>query len=257
MFTGGPFLATYRVQSTNDVSGSGVRCVKFANFLAYPDVPGVSFVWYGEGFWEETKYRHFGEAFQTGGDISIAIAGIAADFYGNGEDTNAFAQGLKFVLDTSPGTIPGRITISGPWNEEWLLAENNVVQEYVSPLGPVTMGGPLFDEFSLQGRWREGEGVRCKISNYSWYGAGEWRGDTYAHLATFAGNAETTITPDAFGASDICQDASFCNEVPWGRIILKPANYLGEGCYEVTGAWNEEWLLVHHADRSGTSSEKI
>lgn len=56
MFTAGPYVAVYRVETSNG-NTSAVRCVKFANLLERPDTRGVSFVLYGEGVGSHGAYR--------------------------------------------------------------------------------------------------------------------------------------------------------------------------------------------------------
>jgi len=171
MFFAGPNVATYRVGTADGRSEVGLRCVKFANLQERAGVPGIGFVWFGEGRLDGMPYRHFGEAFQTSGGLD----GHAAYLHGNGEQVQGHVDGLTFQVESVSATsrVPDRITVRGDWEEVWELEPNGLIHEYTSTLGPMTQAGPSFDHFTVRDKGgTNGEGHRFMFASGSWLGAG-------------------------------------------------------------------------------------
>jgi hypothetical protein len=241
-FTCGPYLETYSVRSQNGTSGRGVRCVRFN-----VDSDSRRLIWYGEGYWGATRYRHIGERFADG-------TANAGDISGNGEDTNGVFLG-SLRLRLSAGNPPRIITVTGAWDETWVLQRDNIVQRYTSRLEPVdSCGGLHFATFEVRdaARRRSGEGIRCVLQPVRggvWYGAGDWNGFDYAHIGTGA----LDDSPDGMGAFDICEPSKFdfCNIFRQGLLEERdvPGKPPSPRCIAVSGAWNEIWELINPASR--------
>jgi len=224
-FACGQHLSTYRVQSLGGANGQGVRCVKF-HF--------GNIIWYGEGYWGEANYRHFGLIPAPG-----VLGGGITDISGNGESFNSFtsSSALQVSRGESINGIPISIRLTGAWNEEWIYESDGVVQEYTSQLGPVR----VCDETSNQLEYRvrdesglnSGEGIRCYVGAI-WYGEGNWNGETYAHI----GFRQRFNRPSAI-AFDICEPSkfSFCSRA---NSLSFDATSLSN-VIRVSGDWNEVW----------------
>ncbi|NJO58918.1 MAG: hypothetical protein HC836_11405 [Richelia sp. RM2_1_2] len=223
-FTCDPHTKTYVVKSLSNAQGQGIRCVKFSNGQNLSQTPRIS--WYGEGNWNGNTYRHVGHAFAKGTNL----IGYASDIHGNGEYFNGNFNG-NLTLRLVNGNA--RIRVTGAWNEEWIPVQSTSYK----PLPRAKTCGGYFDEYQvsdLTGN-RNGSGLRCVLrvgsSNTTWFGNGNWEGNTYSHLGT-RGNT-------GYGASDICK-ANFgptCNTFAYGSIKLTPV----AGGFNVTGAWSEKW----------------
>ncbi|MBE9211482.1 hypothetical protein IQ247_01905 [Plectonema cf. radiosum LEGE 06105] len=222
-FTCAPHTKTYVVKSLSNAQGQGIRCVKFAQGTRTNRLPKIA--WYGEGNWSGSTYRHVGHAFYQGN----SLIGSASDMHGNGEYFNgSFDRNLEIQL------LPGsRIRVTGAWNEEWIPVQSTSYK----PLSRPKTCGNYFDEYQvsdLAGN-RNGSGLRCVLRvgsrNMTWFGNGNWEGNTYSHLGT-RGNT-------GHGASDICNSAfgPICNTFAYGSVKLTPVT----GGFNVTGAWSEKW----------------
>src|SRR6266571_5152796 len=131
-FKCGGDLLTYEVRSSENVPGTGVRCVKY-----YP-LGATVMIWYGEGAWGAPgrRYRHAGIAFR--GSQDAGIVGRAGDIVGNGEDWGASVTNLVFQLTPSDSPAPTAIIVTGTWKEQWTLRAEGV---HYAPLGrPKTCG---------------------------------------------------------------------------------------------------------------------
>ncbi|HEV8651611.1 MAG TPA: hypothetical protein VG276_20010 [Actinomycetes bacterium] len=272
MFVAGPYVACYRAEATGRDHLLGVRCVLFANLLYRPGLAGVGFVWYGEDATQLGAMRHIGEAYMpaSGSRRGDPLPGLAVALDGDADGDGAptaidSAAGLQLTVDPSapateagttlprppedaavPGVgptvpIPPRIRVTGAWRQEWILEPSGVVDEYTSPLPPISAGGPGLDEFEVRNRdGTRGHGLRVMLASGSWLGAGTWRDVPYLHLGTFIGDP-TANGRIKFGAADICHERGFCGAVPWGAMLLRPAPRIGPGVWEMLGAWTEEW----------------
>ncbi|MDJ0737590.1 MAG: hypothetical protein QNJ47_26610 [Nostocaceae cyanobacterium] len=219
-----PHLSTYVVKSLRGVRGKGVRCVKFSQGNSRnPRIPRLA--WYGEGNWGGRTYRHVGHAFYRGRNL----VGSASDIYGNGENfKNSFPGNLKLQIISG-----SRIRVTGAWNEEWIRVRSTNYR----PLRRPRTCGKYFDQYrvsDLAGR-RRGSGLRCVLrvgrKHTTWFGNGNWGGNTYSHIGTRGRNG--------YGAGDICP-ATFgpiCNTFGYGSLKLTPVF----GGFNVTGAWSEKW----------------
>jgi len=225
-FTCGPHLKTYVVRSLDNRAGTGIRCVKFSEGGAGgASIPRLA--WYGEGAWGGCTYRHLGHAFYEG----RMLVGSASDFHGNGECTNNnFPRNLTVRGTTPDWTV---IQVTGAWNEEW----RSVSSTSYRPLPrPQTCGG-YFDQYRVSdlGGGRPGAGLRCMLkvgqANTTWFGNGNWNGNTYSHLGTRGNNG--------YGAGDICGNGfgPSCNNFGYGSLTFTPTS----GGFKVTGAWSEQW----------------
>lgn len=223
-FRCGPHTLTYVVKSLSQGAGTGIRCVKFSE-----GIPGNSGIprlaWYGEGNWNGATYRHVGHAFYNGSNL----IGYASDIHGNGERFNNNFPGNLSIKILSSSTI----RVTGAWNEEW----NLVRTANYKPLPRLTTCGRYLDQYNvsdLNGS-RRGKGLRCVLrvgaKNTTWFGNGEWDGETYSHLGTRSFNG--------YGASDICGSVfgTICNNFGWGSLSFAPV----PGGFDVTGAWSEKW----------------
>ncbi|NJL51395.1 MAG: hypothetical protein HC930_02790 [Hydrococcus sp. SU_1_0] len=230
-FTCGPHLKTYRVTSTNGALG-GVRCVKFINQQGR-DGNFLTFVWYGEGRWGNTDYRHVGSAAIT--ESTGKQVNYAADISGNGEGTNGIFNRLFFRKSSDWQTIQ----VSGDWDEIWTLTTNNVLQDYDSRLQPLNSCGKNFSRYVVtdaNNQANNGTGIRCKAKNGVWYGEGNWNGSPYAHIGFSAYKG--------IGASDICEPSRSraCGNFPIGSLkITGSTSCILPEKLRVQGAWNEIW----------------
>ncbi len=217
-----PHLRTYVVKPLDRRSGTGIRCVKFSDGKPGTAIPKIA--WYGEGRWGRSTYRHVGHAFYRGRNL----VGFASDIHGNGEDTNNnFPGNLKVQISGS------KIRVTGAWNEEWTL----VRAANYKPLERPQTCGKYFDQYKVSdlAGSRRGSGLRCVLRvgprNTTWFGNGEWGGNTYSHLGT--------RSTKGYGAGDIC-DAPFgpiCNTFGYGSLKFNSV----PGGFNVTGAWSEKW----------------
>lgn len=245
-FTCGPYMRTYRVTSLDGVPGLGVRCLLF--LPPVQGLPNSRFVWYGEGYWGRTKYRHIGQYLAQlrgtapPGEQTYFNMG-AVDISGNGEETGGvFPSGSMYSETNHQGpmsNIPPEIVIYRPWRERWTLERDNVVNDYTSPLGPVRTCGSNLVQFNVRDANgdRGGQGVRCGMRDAPvWYGEGTWGNSRYAHLGYFANNSRL----GAAAASDLCEPSRFniCNRFSMGSLqssFISPTEVL------MRGAWNEIW----------------
>jgi hypothetical protein len=225
-FNCGPHLSTYVVKSLGQISGQGIRCVKFSQGR-----PGNSRIprlaWYGEGKWNRATYRHVGHAFYN----SSNLIGYASDISGNGESfNNNFPGNLQMQIINNGD----KIRVTGGWNEEWKLVSST----NYNPLSRPRTCGRYFDQYTVSDLTgsRQGSGLRCVLregrKNTTWFGNGNWGGSNYAHIGTRSSNG--------YGASDICATSigSICNTFAWGSLLLTPVATRG---FDVTGAWSEKW----------------
>ncbi len=226
-FSCGPYMKTYRVRSLSGTPGQGVRCVKF---VPHSVTPNLDFIWYGEGYWKNSKYRHVGEAYYDGTNAT------AGELHSKGEIfDNYFPNSL--VITRSGDRVPHTIRVTGAWNEEWILENDNIVEKYTSSFGSVESCGSSFERtYSVRDPTghRSGRGIRCWLRGArTWYGAGDWDGSSYVHIGSLVSGSR------ASGAVDICNENTFCNTFDWGSIIIigQPKGWL-----TITGAWNEEWI---------------
>ena len=224
-----PHLNTYVVRSLRGVRGKGIRCVKFSQ--GHPRRPGIPRIaWYGEGQWGGKTYRHVGHAFYRG----RTLVGYASDIFGNGENfKNNFPGNLKVTIIN-----PSRIRVTGAWNEEWI----RVRSVNYKPLRRPRTCGRYFDQYKVADLippsrgGRKGHGLRCVLRvgrrNTTWFGNGNWKGNTYSHLGTRG--------VKGYGASDICAKpfGPICNNFSYGSLKLTPVAPKG---FKVTGAWRERW----------------
>jgi len=222
-FTCDPHTITYVVKSLSNAAGKGIRCVKFSNGNTRNRVPKIA--WYGEGNWSGRNYRHVGQAFYRGRNL----IGFASDMYGNGEYFNGNFNGnlkLQFISGS-------RIRVTGAWNEEWIPVKSTSYK----PLRRPKTCGKYFDQYKvsdLKGN-RRGSGLRCVLRvgrrNITWFGNGNWGGNTYSHIGTRASKG--------YGASDICKSpfGPICNTFGYGSLKLNP---VANG-FNVTGSWSEKW----------------
>ena len=222
-FTCAPHTRTYIVKSLRNAKGKGIRCVKFSNGNRRNRLPRIA--WYGEGNWSGRKYRHVGHAFYRGRNL----IGFASDMYGNGENFNGNFNGnlkLQFVSGS-------RIRVTGAWNEEWIPVKSTSYK----PLPRPKTCGKHFNQYKvsdLKGN-RRGSGLRCVLrvgrKNTTWFGNGNWGGNTYSHIGTRGSRG--------YGASDICKSpfGPICNTFGYGSIKI---NLVPDGA-NVTGAWSEKW----------------
>jgi hypothetical protein len=233
-FTCGPNMSTYRVTSPDGTLG-GVRCVKFINADS-GNGRTLLFVWYGEGKWGDTKYRHVGTASidrSSGKQVNQAI-----DIYGNGEGTDGVFNQLDFDTSSTNNRI---IKVSAGWNEIWTFALNNVVEDYSSRLRPLRSCGKNLHRYAVTNSGDQsdnGTGVRCinKVGNV-WYGEGNWNGVHYAHIGFRA--------YQGYGATDICEPSKseVCGNFPIGSLEVTS---LGDYCsspekLKFGGGWSEVW----------------
>lgn len=272
MFVAGPYVACYRAAGTGRAELLGVRCVLFANLLYRPGLAGIGLVWYGEDITPLGATRHIGEAYVPAGGVRRGdpLPGVTTALGRNADGdaapaANDPAAGLQLTVDPPaqateagatlprppddaavPGVgptvpIPPRIRVTGAWQQEWILEPSGVVDEYTSPLSPVSAGGPGLDEFEVRNRdGTPGYGLRVMLASGSWLGAGTWRDVPYLHLGTFIGDP-TAAGRIKFGAADICHQRGFCGAVPWGAMLLRPAPRIAPGVWEMLGLWTEEW----------------
>ncbi|MDH6580821.1 hypothetical protein [Kitasatospora sp. MAP5-34] len=240
MFDAGPYVSCYRARSLTDGSFTGVRCVKFANLIHFPNVRGVAFVWYAEGLDQAGPYRHFGEAFLVpnpapDGPILAHAAGIT----GNGERAEPFLR-LLVSPDRRLGSVPERVRISGDRQEDWELVPDGRISDYTPLPRHVERNGPLLREFKVRRDGTPGFGVRSMLSSGSWIGSGRWLDMTYLHLGTYivdpAGMAR-------YGVSDIAAGNHYCNVVPWGEISLRADAGGPVPFVRTSGTWSETWEL--------------
>jgi len=228
-FDAGPHVSCYRAVTRADGSFAGVRCVKFANLVHCPDVPGVAFVWYAEG---PGPYRHFGEAFVAAGGELVAHA---APIVGNGERDGSFLR-LRFTGS------PEELTVTGDLDEVWTLVPDGVVPGYRPVARHIERTGPHLTEYRVRKvDGSPGFGVRAMLSSGSWLGAGRWLDLTYLHLGTYIGDPAGQVR---FSASDIAATNFFCGLVPWGELTMRPDT---TGDMRLTGVWSEVWQRRHTA----------
>jgi hypothetical protein len=228
-FDAGPHVSCYRGVSRADGSFTGVRCVKFANLVHCPDIPGVAFVWYAEG---PGPSRHFGEAFIAADGELVAHA---APIVGNGERDGEFLR-LRFTGS------PEKLTVTGDLDEVWTLVPDGVVPGYRPVARHIERTGPHLTEYQVRKvDGSPGFGVRAMLSSGSWLGAGRWLDLTYLHLGTYIGDPAGQVR---FSASDIAATNFFCGLVPWGELTMRPDT---AGDMRVTGVWSEMWQQRHAA----------
>jgi len=241
VYESGPHVSCYRSVSLADGSFTGVRCVKFANLVHFPELGGVAFTWYAEGIEPAGPYRHFGEAFMTNGVGSLL--GHAAGITGNGERAEPFLR-LRFEVPAPVAEVPERLIVTGDRAEEWTLVPDGLVPEYRPLPRHIERGGPLLTEYTVRKRdGTPGFGIRCMLSGGSWLGAGRWLHLTYLHLGTYIGPGGAV----RFSASDIAAGNRFRGLVPWGEITIRSDPTAGSSLLHVSGAWSETWQLRHAA----------
>ncbi|MDB9435228.1 hypothetical protein [Microcystis aeruginosa] len=231
-FNCGPHLETYIVRSLDNRRGTGIRCVKFSKGQQGSSIPRLS--WYGEGTWEGATYRHLGQAIDRG----RMLVGFASDIHGNGEDANFNYPGNLDIRTVRPGVI----RVTGAWNEEW----RSVSSVNYNPLPRPKTCGSHFNQYQVTDLTggRRGKGLRCMLkegpANTTWFGNGDWDGNTYSHLGTIGKNG--------YGAGDICPPervhatifGTICNNFDYGSLTFTPTR----SGFNVNGAWSEKWLLV-------------
>lgn len=233
-FSCGPHALTYEVLSLKPgVTGPGIRCVVTA--AGSPELRShPKFIWYGEGKWNNTPYRHLGHAHY----FNNTLKAYASDFYGNGEGfANNFPGNLTVTIVGS-WPAPTEIRISGAWNERWIRRSAPLAY---TPLPPPATCGTRFREYkAVDGTGkRQGSGVRCIMRAWpelhttpvTWYGTGKWGGQRYTHIGF--------STPQGHGAMDLCGPSfgATCNAFAAGKIVIKPV----DSYYDVGGAWSEKW----------------
>ena len=233
-FSCGPHALTYEVHPlTPGVTGQGIRCVVTA--AGSPELPSFpKFIWYGEGKWNNTAYRHVGHAHY----LDNTLKAYASDFYGNGEGSRNNFPGNLTVTIMGNWPAPAEIRISGAWNERWIRRDAPLA--YV-PLPPPAVCGSNFRGYKAVDRngTRQGSGIRCVMRPWpelhtipvAWYGTGNWGKQRYTHLGF--------ITPQGHGARDLCGPSfgATCNAFAAGSIAIDSIN----SYYDVVGAWNEKW----------------
>jgi hypothetical protein len=77
-------------------------------------------------------------------------------------------------------------------------------------------------------------------ANTTWFGNGDWDGNTYSHLGTRGKNG--------YGSADICPPervhatifGTICNNFDYGSLTFTSTR----SGFNVNGAWSEKWLLV-------------
>lgn len=252
-FKCGSHMLTYSVRSLAGTAGAGVRCVRFTGF------PSV--IWYGEGHWNGHYYRHIGTAVSAtfavppranwspskAGDMH----GAAANISGNGEYYTGKTEWLQMRPDTTTQT-PALIRVGGDWDEEWILQTDGVVKNYKSPALATHTCGPSLEAFDVKSTQDvPGKGIRCVWRAWNiWYGEGEWKGKTYAHVGTGGspGIGDSPLLAHNGTAADICDlpRYDFCN---FADKTLTISPYLPAGGpsfphvkIEVRGGWAEDWL---------------
>lgn len=234
LFTCGTHLTTYRVTSPDGALG-GVRCVKFINEKRRDKRDSLTFVWYGEGRWGNTDYRHIGYSAK---EYSGQQSNYAADISGNGEGTNGTFNRLSFRISPNWQTIQ----VSGDWNETWTIAANDMVQDYTSRLQRLNSCGKNLSRYVVtdsNNKTTNGTGVRCRLQSKVWYGEGDWNGIPYAHLGFFTNGGD--------GASDICEPSRSraCGNFPVGSLKIEGMTCGNPEKLRVRGAWNEIWTNNH------------
>jgi hypothetical protein len=241
VFVAGPYVVTYQARSTTDDVPVGIRCVKFANLTERPGVPGVAFVWYGEGVVNGVPFRHFGEAFRTG--AGRVLPGHAVDLPGTADPA---AMTLSFTIPTAG--VPDRIAVSGDRSEHWERIAGTVAQDYRSSLPPLGTGGDLVREYTVRDRdGTPGHGIRCLLSSGSWLGAGQWRGVPYLHPGYLHRRPERTGPTSALRRRRHLPPTGILRI----RAVGKIAGAAGQSGRpierEVLGRWTEDWRLRHPA----------
>lgn len=237
-FTCGPYAATYIVRALDQRTGQGIRCVKFSQNSQRSVNTGIPvMIWYGEGRWGNTTYRHYGAGWLSDRAGGQRITGSAGDIYGNGEGTSGFFRANLQIPASDFAT--GRIRVTGAWNEEWI----RVGSANYNPLPRPRTCGRNFEEYrvsDLTGK-RNGSGIRCmlRLDEYvsgGWYGTGTWNGATYSHIGTSFTNSDQAIV----SVSDLCDSAfgNICNNFNNGSVVFNRVQPRG---YDVTGAWSERW----------------
>lgn len=242
MFDAGPHVTCYRAVSVADGAFAGVRCVKFANLVHCPGVPGVAFAWYGERSGPDGPCRYFGEAFNPapGPSGGADVIGRAAGITGNGERPVPLMRLTFQVREEALGT-PARVAVSGDLREDWTIVPDGVVPEHQQIQRRIERAGPLFTEYTVRKQdGSPGFGIRASLGGQSWIGAGRWRDATYLHLGTCIGPRDGHLL---FGASDIAAGNTYCGAVPWGELRMQPDPQYGESLWRVAGAWSESWRL--------------
>lgn len=220
----GPNLQAYAVYTTSGAKAHGVRCLKKR---------GRSFIWYGEGFWGETIYRHVGKIIYNNSKFNAYMS----DIFGNGEDTAGdFAGNIQVTMERFD-LYPQWIKLSGAINEEWRMVDHNDYFSVVS--AQVKNCGPNFNQYQvtgLTGPIINGEGVRCVMKrkvgdSVVWYGQGSWDDALYAHLGE--------IVNVKYGyAYDICNYRyDICNSKEARLSVDHNSNY-----YLIKGDWTEKWV---------------
>ncbi len=247
-FSCGPHAITYEVLPlTPGVTGQGIRCVVTAagspELLSFP-----KFIWYGEGKWNNTSYRHLGHAHY----LNNTLKAYASDFHGNGEGTSNNFPGNLTVTIVGDWPAPAEIHISGAWNERWIRRDAPLAY---TPLPHPTVCGTAFRGHKAvdMNEARQGSGIRCVMRAWPelhtlpvvWYGAGNWDTQRYTHLGF--------ITPEGYGAMDLCGPSFgiFCNAFAAGSITIKAVN----SSFDVLGAWSEKWLQF--SGESGDSAKTL
>ncbi len=240
-FSCGPFMDTYVVSSPDFFSGEGIRCVKWSTGAKTSKrVP--AFAWYGEGRWDDIRYRHVGHAFASASlPQPNTYQAFATDMYGNGETVQGDYSGGFVITVLDADTIQ----VSQGWNETW----KRVSSTNYSPLPAPTTCGRYFDQYTVQSldayaaqrtrkatKVRAGEGVRCVLRSgapsTTWFGFGTWNGAYYMHLVT--GSAT------GYGASDFCSSPQdICNSYSYGSIRKRLSQVWQKPIVE---GWNEIWL---------------
>lgn len=247
MFDSGPHVSCYRATSLDTGVFTGVRCIKFANFIHCPETTGIAFVWYAEGDEPAGPYRHFGEAFITeSAEVPATLIAHAAGIVGNGERAEPFLR-LRFELPQRSTGVPARLLVTGDRQEQWTLVPDGLVPDYQPLRRHIERTGPQFDEFTVRKNdGAPGFGVRGMLTGGSWIGAGRWRDVTYLHLGTHIGTQAGALR---IGASDIAVGNGFCGFVPWGELTIRADADQGPALRHVTGAWSETWQQRVRHDR--------
>jgi len=266
-FRCGGDLLTYVVYDAYNNPAPGVRCLRY-----YPSGAEL-FVWYGEGQWQQRKYRHVGIAFRGGSDIGTT--GRAGDITGNGEDISNNVTGLIFQVIEGDWPNPSNIRVTGAWNAQWRVRPDGV---NYTPLQRPTTCGPYFVQYKVRSlAGQQGYGLRCVLRTpgtdtpregsppytTAWFGNGSWQGRTYSHIGRVSMSSSIANSLAGTGeASDICDPhfGQFCNSFSLNslRFIYKQV-----GCpspipsrprvavfsgYDVVGEWNENWSREQPCD---------
>jgi hypothetical protein len=238
----GSDLITYVATSNQGFSGSGIRCVRFISGPIYSPISSwVGFSWYGEGRWGSFKYRHIGEAFLAGSDLTARTA----DIYGNGENATGKLTGGELHITASEEPIPNQLFVHGAWNETWTKASQWSVPFYA--LDRIkTCGANLFKYRADSRSGLEGFGIRCFLpGSHTWVGSGRWGNARYVHLGYGQYTLQGSQVVLKYGQSDICglAPAQICNTLSPGSFVLAPINFphVGDG-YLVSGILSERWL---------------